>query len=143
MAKEAGLVMNRPALTPSTRLALEATEYAKVHGVGEEFHMAAYEAYWREGMDLGNVENLKSIGEGVGLDSNDLSQHLEDRTHRESVEHQYQEALGAGVTGIPAYVLGKLFFTGAQPYELFKQVAERALINAEQDTDAEGDSSAT
>ena len=49
-------------------LRLEATEYAKLKGVGEEFHMAAYEAYWREGVDLGKVENLKPIGESVGLD---------------------------------------------------------------------------
>ena len=96
MAKEAGLVMNRPALTPSTRLALEATEYAKLKGVGEEFHMAAYAAYWSEGVDLGKVENLKPIGESVGLDGSDLSHHLEERTHKESVENQYQEALGVG-----------------------------------------------
>jgi len=141
MAQEAGLVMNRPALTPSTRLALEATEYAKLKGVGEEFHMAAYEAYWGEGVDLGKVENLKPIGESVGLDWSDLSHHLDERTHKESVENQYQEALGVGVTGIPAYVIGKFFFTGAQPYDLFKQVAERALTSAEQDEDAEGESS--
>ena len=141
MAKEAGLVMNRPALTPSTRLALEATEYAKLKGVGEEFHMAAYAAYWGEGVDLGKMENLKPIGESVGLDWSDLSHHLDERTHKESVENQYKEALGVGVTGIPAYVLGKFFFTGAQPYDLFKQVAERALVSAQQDEDAEGESS--
>jgi predicted DsbA family dithiol-disulfide isomerase len=141
MAKEAGLVMNRPAITPSTRLALEATEYAKLHGLGEEFHMAAYEAYWRDGVDLGKVENLKPIGDTVGLDWTDMSQHLEERTHRESVEHQYQEALGVGVTGIPAYVLGKYFFTGAQPYEMFKEVAERALLLTEQGANEESNSS--
>ena len=142
MAKEAGLVMNRPSIVPSTRLALEATEYAKQHGVGEAFHMAAYDAYWREGVDLGKVENLRPIGESVGLDWSDLSTHLDQRTHRESVEQQYEEARGVGVTGIPAYVLGRFFFTGAQPYELFKQVAERALAPKDQDGDAEGDSSA-
>ena len=142
MAEEVGLVMNRPPIVPSTRLALEATEYAKQHGVGEAFHMAAYEAYWRDGADLGKVENLKPIGESVGLDGHDLSAHLEQRTHRESVEQQYEEARGVGVTGIPAYVLGRFFFTGAQPYDLFKQVAERALMPREQDGDAEGDSSA-
>ena len=77
----------------------------------------------------------------MGLDWSDLSHHLDERTHKESVENQYQEALGVGVTGIPAYVLGKFFFTGAQPYDMFKQVAERALESAEQGEDAEGESS--
>ena len=133
--------MNRPSIVPSTRLVLEATEYAKQHGVGEAFHMAAYDAYWRESVDLGKPEKLRPIAESVGLDWPDLASNLEQRTQKETVEQQYEEALSVGVTGIPAYVLGRFFFTGAQPYELFKQVAERALMPKEPDGDAEGDSS--
>ena len=134
-AKEAGLVMNRPPITSYTRLALEATEYAKRMGLGEKFHMAAYAAYWGEGVDLGKVENLRPIAEGVGLDWAELSGHLERRTFQQDVENQYQEALRIGVTGIPAYVVGRFFFMGAQPYDLFRQVAERALKRIEEGED--------
>jgi predicted DsbA family dithiol-disulfide isomerase len=119
--------LNRSERTPYTRYALEATEAAKQLGKGEEFHHAAYLAYWRDGVDLGKTENLKPIAESVGLDWSEVSRHLEHRTYAQAVEEQYQEALGIGVTGIPAYVIGRFFFMGAQPYDLFKQVAERAL----------------
>ena len=131
-AQEAGLIMNRPAITPYTRLALEATEIAKRAGLGEEFHEAAYRAYWGDGVDLGKVENLKPIAEGVGLDWADMSTHLDLRTYQKDVESQYEEALKVGVTGIPAYVIGRFFFMGAQPYDLFRQVAERALKQMEE-----------
>lgn len=127
--------MNRPAITSYTRLALEATEAAKRAGLGEEFHEATYAAYWGDGVDLGKVENLKPIAEKVGLDWTDLSHHLEHRTYQQDVENQYQEALKVGVTGIPAYVIGRFFFMGAQPYDLFKQVAERALKRIEEGED--------
>ena len=132
--------MNRPAIVPYTRFALEATEYAKRQGLGEEFHMKAYDSYWREGVDLGKVENLKPIAESVGLNWRELAEHLEHRTYQDAVEGQYQEALQVGVTGIPAYVIGRFFFTGAQPYEMFRQVAERALLRIESGEDASADS---
>ena len=134
-AKAAGIIMNRPEWTPNTRMALEATEAAKQAGVGEAFHEAAYRAYWGEGVDLGKPENFKPIADEVGLDWPTLEKHLEHRTYKEEVEKQYQEALNVGVTGIPAYVIGRFFFVGAQPYDVFKQVAERALKMIEEGED--------
>ena len=96
---------------------------------------AAYRAYWGEGVDLGKPENFKPIADEVGLDWPTLEKHLEHRTYKEEVEKQYQEALNVGVTGIPAYVIGRFFFVGAQPYDVFKQVAERALKMIEEGDD--------
>ena len=134
-AEAAGIVMNRPERVPYTRLALEATEAAKQAGAGEAFHEAAYRAYWGDGVDLGVVENLKPIAEEVGLDWPTMHKHIEDRTYKEEVERQYQDALNIGVTGIPAYVIGRFFFVGAQPYDVFKQVAERAITMMEEGED--------
>ena len=64
-----------------------------------------------------------------------MHKHIEDRTYKEEVERQYQDALNIGVTGIPAYVIGRFFFVGAQPYDVFKQVAERAITMMEEGED--------
>ena len=130
-AEEAGIKMTRPAIVPYTRLALEATESAKMMGVGELFHEATYKAYWEDGVDLGKIETLKKIAEDLGVDWNRMSKDIENRVYKDEVESQYEQALQVGVTGIPAYVIGKYFFTGAQPYEIFKQVAEKALAELE------------
>ncbi len=134
-AEEAGILMNRPAIVPYTRLALEATEAAKSLGQGEKFHELAYASYWEDGTDLGKIDNLKPIVEAAELDWDTVKQHIEQRTFKEDVEKQYEEALKVGVTGIPAYVIGNYFFMGAQPYEVFKQVAEKALKHMEENQD--------
>jgi predicted DsbA family dithiol-disulfide isomerase len=43
------------------------------------------------------------------------------------VQQQYQEALAHGINGIPAFTIGKYLFTGAHPYEFFKQVMDKVL----------------
>lgn len=126
-AEEAGLVMNRPPITSYTRLALEATEYAKNTPFVDAFHEEAYRIYWTDGKDLGRLEVIREVAERVGMDWSELCAHLEARTYKEEIERQHQEAMQVGVTGIPAFVLGRYFFMGAQPYELFKEVAERAM----------------
>ena len=40
---------------------------------------------------------------------------------------QYHEALGYGIRGIPTFVIDNLLFTGAQPYEVFQRVMDKAL----------------
>ena len=126
-AREAGLVMRPPKVTPNTMYALEATEYAQQNGRFLEFHRAAYRAYWEEGKDLGDVAALAEIARSVSLNSADLLERLKTGFYASTVTNQYQEALGYGIRGIPAFVVGRFLFTGAQPYQVFQQAMVRAL----------------
>ena len=45
------------------------------------------------------------------------------------VVDQYHEALGYGIRGIPTFVFDNLLFSGAQPYEVFQRVMDKALEN--------------
>lgn len=128
-------MMRRAGLTPYTRLALEASEYAKTTGLFEPFHKGLYHAFWAEGKDLGKIDVVREVGEAVGLDGSELTRHLESRSYKEIIEAQYAEALQIGVTGIPAFIIGRFFFMGAQPYELFQQVAQRAQAKMEEEKD--------
>ena len=126
-AKEAGLIMRPPKVTPNTMYALEATEYAQQQGKFMEFHWAANRAFWEDGKDLGDLEVLGEIAEGVSLDSKDMIRHLEDKHYTSTVMGQYQEALQHGIQGIPTFLVGNLLFTGAQPYNIFKSAMDRVL----------------
>jgi predicted DsbA family dithiol-disulfide isomerase len=130
-AEEAGLVMRRQSLVPYTAPALEATEFAKQHGAEMPFHHAAYRAYWDRGLDLERTDVLQGVAQEVGLDPEALGRSLAEATHREVVQAQYQEALGHGINGIPAFTIGRYLFTGAHPYEFFQQVARRVLLDRE------------
>ncbi len=119
--------MKPPRVTPNTMYALEATEYAQRHGKFMEFHQAAYQSFWSDGKDLGDLEVIIGIADGVGLDSADLVRHLEERKLSSVVMGQYQEALKYGIRGIPTFLVGNLLFTGAHPYGVFQEAMSRVL----------------
>jgi predicted DsbA family dithiol-disulfide isomerase len=126
-AEEAGLVMRRPPVTSYTMHALEATEYAKEQGAFDPFHKQLYRAYWEDGRDLGDLDVIKDAADATGLEWPELRDRLESRHYQESVTDQYQEAMGLGINGIPAFLIGNVLFTGARPYEVFKAVMGKVL----------------
>jgi predicted DsbA family dithiol-disulfide isomerase len=129
-AVEAGLIMRRAPVTPNTRMSFEASEFAKEKGLFEEFHNACYRALWEDGVNLGEESALQRIGEGVGLDALEMKECLDEGRYTAQVETQYKEALGMGVQGIPSFIMGQYFFSGAQPYEFFVQLARRVQEDA-------------
>ena len=68
VAVEAGITMRRAMLTPNTRMAFEASEFAKDKGLFEEFLRACYRGLWEDGVDLGQLSVLQDLGKQVGLD---------------------------------------------------------------------------
>lgn len=126
-ADEAGLTMRRAPLTPNTRMAFEASEFAKDKGLFEQFHRVCYSAFWEDGVDLGQLSVLQQLGEQVGLNASEMKDILDTGRYTSQAQEQYDEALSIGVSGIPSFIIGRYFFSGAQPYELFKKVAENVL----------------
>ncbi len=126
-ASEAGLVMRRPPLTPYTITALEATEHAQQQGKFMEFHHSMYKALWEDGKDLGDASALREVAEGCGLEWAEMEEKLEKGDYSATVQGQHQEAMDLGIHGIPAFLVGNLLFTGAQPYEVFQKAMNRVL----------------
>ena len=126
-AQEAGLIMRPPRVTPNTMYALEATEYAQEHGKFLEYHKAAYKAYWEEGKDLGDLGVLAEIARLLSLDSIELLERLNSGHYTSTIMAQDEEAHQHGIQGIPAFLVGNLLFTGAQPYQIFQTAMSRTL----------------
>ena len=129
-AKDANIVMRRSPIVPNSDLSFAASEFAKTKGLFEPFHKICYEAFWEEGVNLGDISVLQRLGEKVGLDPIELKTCLDSNEFTEETNRQYREALTMGVTGIPSFIMGRYFFSGAQPYEFFKHVA--GLVQKEQ-----------
>jgi predicted DsbA family dithiol-disulfide isomerase len=102
-AREAGIVMRRPGLSPNTNLAHEATAYARDKGRDGEFHHAAARAYWEDGVDLGNRQVLLDLGVECGLDVSELGAVLDSGQYRDYVLGEHQAAKDLGVFGTPTY----------------------------------------
>ncbi len=123
-AIDAGLVMRRAPITPNSALSFAASEFAKDKGLFEPFHKACYKVFWEEGVNLGELSVLQDIGKQVGLDAQEMKDRLDSGYYTPQAKAQYDEALAIGVRGIPSFIMGRYFFSGAQPYDVFKQVAE-------------------
>ena len=136
VAEEAGLVMRRAPLTPNTRLAFEASEFAKDAGLFEPFHRECYRAFWEDGANLGELSVLQEIGKQVGLDPAAMEERLATGHYTAAAQTQYEEALAIGVRGIPSFIMGRYFFSGAQPYDLFRRVAD--MVQREEAGEGEG-----
>ena len=123
MARESGREIVFMDWTPSSRRALEASEYAREQGRHEEFHRAVFQKFYGEGQDMSKWDVLRAAAEEVGLDPDEMQRQTESGKYHEVVDQHVRQAHMLGITGVPAYVLGQRYLImGAQPYELFQQV---------------------
>jgi predicted DsbA family dithiol-disulfide isomerase len=110
---------------PNTRRALALAEVAREEGKLEPYRQRAMHAHWRDGMDLENDDDLRTIARDAGL-SDDAVEQSKDPKYLQRIDAIRQEANAIGIDGIPTFVLGRYGFSGAQSYEQFERLAEKA-----------------
>ena len=89
-----------------------------------EIHERLMDAYWRDGVDLGDRDALRRLLHD--LPSADVERVLEGDDYADRVRASTNEAVSVGVTGVPAWVIdGNLLVPGAQPREIFERVFEQ------------------
>jgi predicted DsbA family dithiol-disulfide isomerase len=114
----------------NTRLAHEATEYARVHGKVNEFHKVVFRKVYADGLDISKWDVLRAAAEEVGLDGADMQQVVESGTYTDEVAAQVYQAQQIGVSGVPTYVINDRYaVVGAQPYEVFKRALTQIMNN--------------
>jgi len=102
-------------------------QLAKSKGLGDEMEEALFKAYFTEGRDFGDVNELKSLGQEIGLNEDDMNAALQSETLVNKVSAEVQEGQQLGLTGVPFFVIDRKYgVAGAQPPEAFKQVLEKA-----------------
>ena len=110
----------------NTRLAHEATEYARQHAKGNEFHKVIFRKLYAEGQDPSQWAVLRSAAQEVGLDPDEMQREVESEKYLATVVDQVRWAYQIGVTGVPTYVIDNRYaIVGAQPYEVFQGALEQ------------------
>ena len=128
MAEMHGMEFKSTERIYNTRIAHEATEYAREHGKANEFHHIVFHKVYAEGLDPAKWGVLRSAAEEAGLDVNDMQKAVEAGKYTAEVAGQVQWAQRIGVTGVPTYVINDRYaVVGAQPYEVFKNALEQIL----------------
>jgi predicted DsbA family dithiol-disulfide isomerase len=143
MAKMHGMDFNSPNRIYNTRIAHEATEYAREHGNPArfnspiqrnergkelEFHRVVFRKVYGEGLDISKWEVLRCAAEEAGLDADDMQAVVDGGKYTAEVAAQVRHAQEIGVTGVPTYVINDRYaVVGAQPYEVFKRALTQIL----------------
>jgi predicted DsbA family dithiol-disulfide isomerase len=112
----------------NSRLAHEATEYAREHEKANEFHSVVFRKVYGEGLDISQWDILRAAAQEVGLDGDEMQSDVESGKYTAEVAGQVEQAYAVGVTGVPTYVINNRYaIVGAQPYEAFKNALVRIL----------------
>ena len=122
MAASYGITFADIVLVSNSRMSLEASEFAKEQGKFDQFHSALFQAYFSQGMDIGNIEVLTQIGHESGLDRDALAQVLQTGKYLPRIENMRKEAARLGVTAAPTFIIeDRDRIVGAQPIEVFRK----------------------
>ncbi len=127
MAESLGITMKLPPVQPRSRLAHEATHWARTQGKFDEMNAEIFRAFFERGENIGEIDVLISLASALDLESDNLGRALENREFEQSVIADEQAAEQLGVSGVPAFVANrKHALSGVQPLENLKMLVERA-----------------
>ena len=133
-ANAAGLRMIFPDRIPNTRIAHEATEYARQKGKANEFHQAVFDCYYGQGEDISRWEVLQQAAKEIGLDADEMREEVEQGKFTALVSEQVRQAAELGIDGVPTYILNDRYaIVGAQPYEVFEQALKQLISEVQHD----------
>lgn len=126
MAKMHGMNFRSTERIYNTRIAHEATEYAREHGKVDEFHKVVFRQVYADGLDISKWDVLRAAAEEVGLDGADMQSVVDGGKYTAQVAEQVRWAQQIGVSGVPTYVINDRYaIVGAQPYQAFKNALEQ------------------
>ncbi len=114
-----GLELSSHSHTYNTRMAQELGLWAESVGHGESFHKAVYLAYFKEGRNIGLIDELLLIAESVGLPAAEAKAVLSERSFSSAVDADWKLAGEMGITSVPSYICDGRLLAGFGSYENF------------------------
>jgi len=132
VADAEGLPFGKRTKTYNSRMAQELAKWAEEQGKGDAFHQAAFRAYFADGKNIAEKENLLDIAVSVSLDPGEAGRVVRERTYKEAVDDDWQRAYQLGITAVPTFLSGERRLVGAQSYDALKAfVLQKGAMIAE------------
>ncbi len=79
--------------------------------------MAAFRAYFVDGINLAKVPALLQLVQSVGLPLEEAEEVLASRSFKEAVDQDWAESRFKNITAVPTFVMNHHKLVGAQNYE--------------------------
>ena len=124
-AKNAGLTINFEDMkrTPNTLNAHRLIHWAGIEGRQTAAVSALFKSYFVEARDIGDLEVLSDIADGIGLDAALISRLLASDADVQSIRDRDAHSRSMGINSVPTFIVaGQHAVPGAQPPELWTHV---------------------
>jgi predicted DsbA family dithiol-disulfide isomerase len=114
--EELGISFGDLTLLANSRLAMQASEFARDQGKFSAFHDALFHAYFTELRDIGDMEVITAIGRQVTLDARELQAALQENRYLDRLQAVSEEAQKLKITAAPTFLVnGEFKIVGALP----------------------------
>ena len=118
--REAGLEYGERSHTFNSRLAQELGKWADTQNEKSEIHDLIYRAYFVEGKNISDMNELLKIAETAGFDRTSAKEILEKRSFKLIVDEDWKKSRELGITGVPTFQHKQNLLFGCQPYEVLE-----------------------
>jgi len=95
-------------------------------GVFPQYHRAIYDAFWRDGLNLGEAAVMREVVGHAGLDAERVAALSEEHAVKEALRDSTEAAVARGAFGAPTFFVGDQMFWGNDRL-MFVEEALRAL----------------
>jgi predicted DsbA family dithiol-disulfide isomerase len=126
-AEAAGLDLNMNAIakTPNTMNAHRLIHWAGLEERQNAMVAALFRAYFKDGKDLGDFDDLADIAESAGLDRAATLRLLATDADAQDIRSRDSHARARGISGVPCFIIANTHvITGAQSNEFWQHVIE-------------------
>ena len=124
-AAKAGVAMDpdKPKRIPNTGDAHRLIHWAGIEGRQDAMVQTLFNAYWVDGLDIGDPAILTDLAGKAGLDPSAIARLLTSDADRDVVATREAQARERGVTAVPTFVIADhCVLSGAQPPEMWARV---------------------
>ncbi len=115
-ARELNLPFGPRTTTYNSRLAQELGLWAEDQGKGEPFHIAAFQAYFADGLNIAKIPVLLELARKVGLPEKEAEDVLTNRSYKQKVDRDWADSRFKGINAVPTFIMGHHKLVGAQSY---------------------------
>ncbi len=122
IAAAEGLPLAERSRTYNSRYAQELGKWAEVQGRGDQFRQAVYRAYFVDGVNIAQVDELVKIATEAGLAADEAKGVLVERSFAPAVDADWQRARELGITAVPTHLCGGRRLTGFAAYDDFERL---------------------
>lgn len=104
----------------------QAVEFARDAGVFDAYNERLYRAFWKQGLNINELETLKFLAKGLISDLDGLVKAVEERRYADRIVNFDDDASAAGVYNVPTFWIGGERYA-EQPTSVLREAIRREL----------------